>query len=390
MPSQGSKGYLERRGNGWRGTWYRHGSRFRKYIVAASEDEARARLAQLIAECEESNQARQEKTIPGLGVLLNDVIRHYERHDRKSLEHVERHVGVLRRAFRGKRGDEVTCTRILAYVDARKKEGYSNGTINRELAALRLAYSLAKKQGRIKPEFCPVIDKTVMLPENNRRTGFFEQEEYEAVLGRLPEELQGPLTLGYWTGMRKEEILGLRWEQINMFDRIASLEKTKNGEDRTLPLNDELFEMFEKQAAGRWNGCAYVFHRGPLRISDFRKAWWTACVGAGVGRWVEAEGGKRVYEGKIFHDLRRTGVRNLIRSGVPQSVAMRISGHLDARIFRRYDIVDTRDIAEAMRKVSEYEARKRQDRLLRPQTSPTGEDWGEMNLTSNDAKVTIN
>jgi integrase len=370
MPKLGSNGSLWNRGNTIYGIWYRQGARFCENLQTADEAEARARLDQLIAECEASNQVRQEKTTPGLGALLNEVIRHYERHDRKSLEHVQRHVAVVRHAFRGKRADEVTRGRIVDYVDARKKEGYANGTINRELAALRLAYSLAKRDGRIKPELCPVIDKTVMLPENNRRTGFFEQDEYERVLARLPEELQGPLTMGYWTGMRKEEILGLQWPQIDMFNRLAFLEKTKNGEDRTLPLNDELYAMFQKQWAGRWERpeeCAYVFHRGPLRIGDFRKAWYTACVGAGVGRWVKLESGEQVYEGKIFHDLRRTGVRNLIRSGVPQAVAMLISGHLDARIFRRYNIVDHRDVAEAMRKVSEYEARKRADRLSRSQ-----------------------
>ncbi len=119
--------------------------------------------------------------------------------------------------------------------------------------------------------------------------------------------------------------------------------------------------MFQQQLAGRWDGCPYVFHRGPERVKDFCKAWHTACVGAGVGQFI-GEGKDRTYSGKIFHDLRGTAVRNLIRSGVAQSVAMLISGHKDGRIFSRYNIVDTRDVAEAMQKLSEYEARKRQAR----------------------------
>lgn len=92
----------------------------------------------------------------------------------------------------------------MDYVDKRHAADYANGTINRELAALRLALSLARKDGRIKPEFVPAIE---MLPEANSRQGFFEQEEYERVLALLPEDLKGPVTVGYWTGVRKEENL---------------------------------------------------------------------------------------------------------------------------------------------------------------------------------------
>jgi hypothetical protein len=57
--------------------------------------------------------------------------------------------------------------------------------------------------------------------------------------------------------------------------------------------------------------------------------------------------------GLLFHDLRRSGVRNLIRVGVQQKVAMSISGHKTASVFQRYNIVDERDIMEAGRKLNE-------------------------------------
>ena len=59
------------------------------------------------------------------------------------------------------------------------------------------------------------------------------------------------------------------------------------------------------------------------------------------------------YVGLLFHDLRRSGVRNLIRVGVQQKVAMSISGHKTASVFQRYNIVDERDIMEAGRKLNE-------------------------------------
>ena len=146
--------------------------------------------------------------------------------------------------------------------------------------------------------------------------------------------------------MRKAEILRLPWNRVDPFNRLIFLEQTKNGEDRTLPLNDELYEMMLEQAKYKRDGCPFVFHRFGERIKSFGKAWRTACKNAGI-------------EGRLVHDLRRTGVRNLIRAGVPQSVAMKISGHKDARFFSRYNIVDTRDVAEAMRKLSQYEQEKR-------------------------------
>lgn len=347
MPKLGSAGSLWNRDGTYYGVWYRNGARFCENLHTGDEAQAQAELRRLMEECEEKNRLRPEKAPPSAGAILGEVLRHYRLKERKSLEHVERHVKRLRQHFRGKRADEITRGAILDYAEARKKERAANATINRELAALRLAYSLARKGGSIKPEMVPAIE---MLPETNRRKGFFEQEEYEAVLAKLPEELKGGLTLGYWTGMRKEEIFGLEWDCIDLFNRLAFLEETKNGEPRTLPLNEELYAMFERQAAGRWPGCPYVFHRGPDRIHDFRKAWATATKAAGC-------------PARLFHDLRRSGVRNLIRSGVAQSVAMLISGHKDARIFERYNIVDARDVAEAMRKVSEYEARKRAARM---------------------------
>jgi integrase len=169
--------------------------------------------------------------------MLNEGLRYYKRKGRKSLEHVERHAKRLREGFAGKRADEITTDNVNDYTETRQDEGMANATINRELAFLRLAFNLARKAGKLKPEMVPYFE---MLPEDNRRTGFFEQEHYEAVLANLRDYLKSVLTIGYWMGMRKSEIVGLNWNQIDLFNRLAFLERTKNGEDRTLPLNDEL------------------------------------------------------------------------------------------------------------------------------------------------------
>jgi integrase len=95
---------------------------------------------------------------------------------------------------------------------------------------------------------------------------------------------------------------------------------------------------------------AYVFHRNgePINKNTFGKQWRAACVEAGLGRRIPNEKDVAVYVGKHFHDLRRTAARNMIRGGVPQSIAMRVIGHETDSMYRRYDITDNRDKLAAL------------------------------------------
>ncbi len=141
---------------------------------------------------------------------------------------------------------------------------------------------------------------------------------------------------------------------------------TKNGEGRVFPLTPELRELLEEQrrqadALARtrslivpWVFFRLVAHaRGgekfPHPILTFKVAWTQACRAAGC-------------PGRIPHDLRRTAVRNLVRAGVSESVAMRLTGHKTRSVFDRYNIVSDGDLREAVRKLA---------------AKATGTKWGQ-------------
>jgi integrase len=235
----------------------------------------------------------------------------------------------------------------------RKIPPASNGTINRELALLRRAFNIGKRASPPKVSTVPTIRK---LAENAARKGFFEHDAFVAVRRELPEEIRPVLTFAYFTGCRKGEILGLRWPQVDLAERVIRLEPgtTKNDEARTIFMATELYKVLALQKQARdqnFPGCPWVFARLGERIRSFGRAWITACTKAGL---VKADGAPD----KLFHDLRRTGVRNLIRAGVPERVAMAISGHKTRAVFDRYNIVSESDLKDAARKMGDYLERK--------------------------------
>jgi len=225
------------------------------------------------------------------------------------------------------------------------KSGAANGTINRELAAIKRMFSLARQETPPKVAEVPYIP---MLKENNIRQGFFEHGDYIALRDALPFYLKGFATFAYKTGWRVSEIRNLTWNKVDLDNGIVRLEvgETKNDEARTIYLDDELKEVFQQQWESRKESktlTPYVFPNtdGNGQIKDFRGAWEAACNDAEIGR-------------RLFHDFRRTAVRNMVRAGIPEGVAMRVSGHKTRSIFERYNIVSDSDLKLAAQKQEEY------------------------------------
>ena len=235
--------------------------------------------------------------------------------------------------------------------------GASNAEINRELALLKRMFTLAIQGGTLL--YRPHIP---MLREDNVRVGFFEREQFESTLANLPAEIQPIIEFAYITGWRiASEVLPLEWRRVDFAGGEVRLDPgtTKNRDGRVFPMTRELRRVLETQHAEHLRLkqagviVPWVFYRmvaegrggekKPQPIVRFNKAWKAACLKAGC-------------PGRIPHDLRRTAIRNLVRAGVPERVAMKMTGHKTPSVFQRYNIVSDGDLREAARKLDVAES----------------------------------
>lgn len=182
------------------------------------------------------------------------------------------------------------------------------------------------------------------LEENNVRTGFLEHPDYLKLKAELPEYLRPALTIAYHAGLRHEEVFGLVWKRVNLTEGAIHLDPddTKNKEPRIVYLTGEFYEVIAEQKVLRFSlypECPYVIFNRGKRIKDCGTAWNSACKRA---------------DGLLFHDLRRSGCRNLIAAGVDEKAVMLISGHKTSDVFKRYQIVNEANLKEASEKVTMY------------------------------------
>ncbi len=277
--------------------------------------------------------------------LADGIIQDYKINEQKSLERIEVAIEHLKGKFSGLKVGQITTPVVNEYALFRSEAGAANATINRELSALKRMFNLGVKQTP------PIVDRVPYIPllkERNARKGFFEHDEFLSLREFLPDYLKGFVTFAYKCGWRLEEIAGLQWSQIDRNLGIVRLEpgETKNDEGRTVYLDDELKEIFDKQwedrkAAKKLIPYVFLNHKGDDRLKRFYKTWKKACFDAGIGV-------------KIFHDFRRTAVRTMVRSGIPERVAMMVSGHKTRSVFDRYNIVNDQDLFLAAQMQSKY------------------------------------
>lgn len=301
-----------------------------------------------------------------------------------SLTHLDPFMGYTKAGDRGVKVSQISRSMITKFENERKAAFASTGTINRALAALRRMFKLAIEN--------KMLNSTPLIKtgkELKPRQGFLEIEDYDRLCAAFPEYVQNLFQIAFYTAMRREEILSLHWSQL--VDGMLDLGTTKNGIPRMVPLLDGIPETIEKLRRANPNAGDNDFiylNRDGDEIGSFEKVWQNTCVRLGVKTrlcgqvttshfskgydpaWVLdcCAGCRAIYEwpdynhrpvepgeyvGFIFHDLRRSGIRNLIRAGVDPTVAKAISGHESDDVFERYNITSNKDLKEAAAKTTE-------------------------------------
>ena len=223
-------------------------------------------------------------------------------------------------------------------------------TVNRETSALSRMFRLAVRSRQLDER--PVFPER--LEENGPRQGFFEHAEYTAVRQYLPAPYQDVLDVAYYSGWRKRKILDLRWDEVDESGGVVRLspQRSKTRVGRVLPISPPIAVVLSRRRATRRAGESHVFHRDAVTVRSWRTAWPEACRRAGV-------------PGRLLHDCRRTTARNLVRAGVPERVAMQLTGHKTRAIFDRYNIVQEAELHEAGARLLAYLA-------AQPERDPLG------------------
>lgn len=245
----------------------------------------------------------------------------------------------LRSNFGGWPLDGITPDSVRSYQMRRRQEGAETATINRETSALSRMFQLAMRRGLI--ERMPMFPNR--LQENPPRDGFFEHAEYLKVRSNLPPSFQDVLDFAYYSGWRRNEILGLTWDEVDLAGRVIRLtpRRSKTHSGRVLPISAPLEGVLKRRQERRQKDSPLVFHRDGVTVRAWRTALRDACREAGVPH-------------RLLHDCRRTAARNLVRAGVPERVAMLLTGHKTRSVFDRYNIVNEKELLTAGERLAAY------------------------------------
>jgi integrase len=190
--------------------------------------------------------------------------------------------------------------------------------------------------------------KKLLKKNSDARDRILTSQEYSDLMECLPLHLKRIVSTAYYTGMRKNEILELRWDHVDLVNKFITLtpSDTKDDEKRKIPIPQPLQKILSSVPRAIHYNHVFLYRGKP--VSDIRKGLVKACdkVGIAYGRYKK--------NGFVFHDLRHTFNTNMRKAGVPESVIMKITGHSTREMFDRYNTVDVDDAENASKKLEVF------------------------------------
>ena len=315
---------LVKRGKYWCMRFTYQGRQVRRSTGTADRRLAEAIMGKVRAQIIEGRffETLEEKTR-----TFDELMERYLReHAAKKSEprHYRGYFNSLKACFGGRTLAEITPKLIVEYKARRYAAGLKPASINRELASLKKAFNLAVREW----EWCREnpVSKVSMEQENNQRDRWLSVEEEPRLLQGCAPWLHDLVTFALHTGMRMGEILELTWRGVDFNRRTVMVVRSKNGERRTIPLNETVLSVLRQKSKVRSLNtdlvfCSQVFtsmEAGHLRRS-FRVAL-----------------GKTRIEDFHFHDLRHTFATRLVQAGVDLYKVQRLLGHKSPIMTQRY------------------------------------------------------
>jgi integrase len=309
---------IYKRGDNWYIDFTFHGQRIRE-MIGPSRKGAEKVIAKRKAEIAENKYLDKRKEIEPikfhdfsvkyLAWAKANKAKNSYLHDLTSMRH-------LSKEFENKNIQEITLEEVEDYYSKRKE--VSIYSANRELALLKHFYSKAIEWKKVKEN--PAKEVKVRLKEEVQRIRFLMPNEIQILLSCCPDNLKPIVTVALHTGMRREEILSLKWAQVNLITGIIHLDKTKNHEARNIKMN-----MTVRSALSE------IEHRSEFVFCKPDGSRYSKLPGP-----FEDVVKKAGIEDFHFHDLRHTFASTLVMAGKDILVIQKLLGHKKLDMTMRY------------------------------------------------------
>ena len=255
-----------------------------------------------------------------LGEMAALYVENYARPSKKTWRDDKRILGGFVKYFGNARLSEITPLKLEAYrADHRSK--LKPATLNRHIAAIKTMFSKAIEWGKATGN--PAL-KVKLYSENNARARFLEKGEIAALLAASPEWLRPIITVAICSGMRKAEILGLTWDDVDLQNMVLRIRDSKNGSARFVPMSLPVLQTL--RSIQKVAGSPYVFASPGSRTLLYGR------VRYAFDRAVKEVGLSDV----VFHTLRHSAASHLVMGGVDISTVGAILGHKCSRMTERY------------------------------------------------------
>jgi len=252
-------------------------------------------------------------------VFADSYLELYSKLNNRSWRKSDLHnVNTLKRYFAGKMLHEIRPEAIERFKADRLKE-VSVARVNRNLSCLKCMFNRAIDWGKIEQN---PMRKVKMLKETNTRLRYLEKEEIAKLLNSCSENLRPIIIVALNTGMRQGEILGLKWEDVDLKRGIIYLLNTKNGDRREVPMNKAVsmaLEGIERDTESSYMFCD-KFSKPYINV---RSSFFTAMKKSGIINF-------------RFHDLRHTAASHLVMAGVDLNTVRELLGHKSLGMTLRY------------------------------------------------------